>query len=591
MNRLPSQITATLAMLMTTAAVVTAQESIHYDLSTAVRKGEIVSGPRTIIADGLNPLRYDYKWNVEVKFDAAPDLWSKLLDIASPGAMPAAGTPTKGAGFGTSKKPADNPSLEALVSECKTSAKAEYAPLDGQLADTYCRAAARKEMARLKAQAAVELYQSVFTHRTQVVLQINCANQASAAVGQAGRVLTGFVGENGHGANATIKGIDALLDPSSTPNPTCPGVANYTSDFMRGLKTTWPDLTGLRSQGENLKAKLDSERAAFDAFNAESSASLATLSGEIKVAVADLTAKLANAEKAINAKPSDKDKAAAVENLKTAVSKLQISGGFLEETKGYLALIPQTLDAASKEQDRTIKAIADADESGSKYGAFKDAQAVLVQWQSRMSDIRNARDHVFSSAQEATCDFAFAQTKKNVFTLSRVDRLPGSKSSSSEDILGITVECTSPFVVSAGVAFSSLREREFAIVQSSDGKGGTLAEFEAVVKSGFHPLPLGMITVRWCEYGRTVSLNSGFGLAGNFRSQSSGGSNAEFLFSPVSLGLFRTMFLSPGLHIGREVKLGGGFKEGDVAPSNLSQAPLDKSYRVGFGFSITFTKP
>jgi hypothetical protein len=172
-----------------------------------------------------------------------------------------------------------------------------------------------------------------------------------------------------------------------------------------------------------------------------------------------------------------------------------------------------------------------------------------------------------------------------------VDRLPGSKSSSSEDILGITVECTSPFVVSAGVAFSSLREREFAIVQSSDGKGGTLAEFEAVVKSGFHPLPLGMITVRWCEYGRTVSLNSGFGLAGNFRSQSSGGSNAEFLFSPVSLGLFRTMFLSPGLHIGREVKLGGGFKEGDVAPSNLSQAPLDKSYRVGFGFSITFTKP
>src|SRR3982074_3174341 len=121
MKRLTSQLAVTLVMLMATAAVATAQKPIHYDLSAAVRKGEVVSGPRTIIADGLNPLRYDYKWNVEVKFDAAPDLWSKLLDIASPGTLNAIGTPTKGAGFGTSKKPEDNPSLDALVSECMTS--------------------------------------------------------------------------------------------------------------------------------------------------------------------------------------------------------------------------------------------------------------------------------------------------------------------------------------------------------------------------------------------------------------------------------------------------------------------------------------
>jgi hypothetical protein len=51
------------------------------------------------------------------------------------------------------------------------------------------------------------------------------------------------------------------------------------------------------------------------------------------------------------------------------------------------------------------------------------------------------------------------------------------------------------------------------------------------------------------------------------------------------------MFLTPGLHLGREVSLGAGYREYDPAPSGITAAPLQKAYRAAFGFAVTFAKP
>ena len=139
--------------------------------------------------------------------------------------------------------------------------------------------------------------------------------------------------------------------------------------------------------------------------------------------------------------------------------------------------------------------------------------------------------------------------------------MPGVKDAKPETILDVTVECTSPFTVSAGVAFSSIGQREFAIVQSSDGKNppGVVNKFASTATSSFHPLPLGIIHARIWEglpntWKENLGFHASFGMAGNFKSQSAGGSDVEFLAGP-SISLFRTMFFTPGVHIGHKVQI------------------------------------
>jgi hypothetical protein len=115
-------------------------------------------------------------------------------------------------------------------------------------------------------------------------------------------------------------------------------------------------------------------------------------------------------------------------------------------------------------------------------------------------------------------------------------------------------------------------------------------KFGVTDNSTFHPLPLAMIHARLCEFNETIALHGSFGMAGNFQSQGAGGSSAEFLLGP-SLSLFRTMLLTPGLHIGTKTTIGAGFSVGDTVPSDITTVPLQKSYTAGFGFAITFTKP
>jgi hypothetical protein len=106
-------------------------------------------------------------------------------------------------------------------------------------------------------------------------------------------------------------------------------------------------------------------------------------------------------------------------------------------------------------------------------------------------------------------------------------------------------------------------------------------------------MPIGMVHVRLAEWGNHVyAFHGSLGVAGNFQSQSAGGSSAEFLPS-VSFSFWRTMFLSIGPQIGTKSALAGGFKEGDPVPSDITtiQGQVKRSYTVGFGFALTFTKP
>jgi hypothetical protein len=198
----------------------------------------------------------------------------------------------------------------------------------------------------------------------------------------------------------------------------------------------------------------------------------------------------------------------------------------------------------------------------------------------------------FSMLIDSDCEFAFSRTKQTAVTLVQTDLLPGSTSTSPTNVLSVIVECTSPFTISAGVAFSAIRQKEFAIqpVATTPGSTTTTNQFVATNNSAFHPLPLAMAHARFAEPNETVAFHVSLGIAGNFQSQNSGGSSAAFLIGP-SVSLFRTMFFTPGVLIAQKAELGSGFKVGQPAPPNVTTPPLQNSYTAGFGIAITFTKP
>jgi hypothetical protein len=203
----------------------------------------------------------------------------------------------------------------------------------------------------------------------------------------------------------------------------------------------------------------------------------------------------------------------------------------------------------------------------------------------------------FHVSKAVRCGNLFNQTGNTTVNILAADLAPtldGGPPAIKAQGAFTSVSCAAPFAISGGVAFSTIQQKEFAIVKSNAGAGNpSVNEFQALNDSRIHPMPIGMVHVRLAEWGSHVySFHGSFGIAGNLQGQSSGGSSAEFLPS-VSISFWRTMFLSIGPHIGTKATLAGGFKEGDTVPSDITsiQGLVKRSYTVGFGFAVTFTKP
>jgi hypothetical protein len=203
----------------------------------------------------------------------------------------------------------------------------------------------------------------------------------------------------------------------------------------------------------------------------------------------------------------------------------------------------------------------------------------------------------FHASKPVRCGILFNQTGNTTVNILAADlgpTLDGTPPTIKAQGAFTTVTCATPFALSAGVGFSTIEQKEFAIVKSNGGAGNpSVNTFQSLSDSRIHPMPIAMMHVRLKEWGNHVyALHGSFGVAGNLQGQSSGGSAAEFLPS-ASISFWRTMFVSVCPHIGTESALAGGFHEGDTVPSDITtiQGQVKRSYTVGFGFAITFTKP
>lgn len=203
----------------------------------------------------------------------------------------------------------------------------------------------------------------------------------------------------------------------------------------------------------------------------------------------------------------------------------------------------------------------------------------------------------FVDSIQLTCPNIFNQSSSTAASMTVFDEsqtLSGNFSAPSahqnQNFFSLT--CASPFAVSAGVEFSTIRSQEFGIIKSAGGANNTsINKFGLTSDSAVHPLPIALIHVRlWESMDHRFACHATAGASGNIQGQNSGGSSAEFL-TGASLSFFRTMFITAGLHIGTKSRLAGGFNVGDTVPSDISSVQVTKSYTTGVGIAITFTKP
>jgi len=247
-------------------------------------------------------------------------------------------------------------------------------------------------------------------------------------------------------------------------------------------------------------------------------------------------------------------------------------------------------------QDRLAaveKDVLDMASDSDKAREIAKRRGLLSYWQNLITSLKAES---FVTQTEVPCGVLFNKNKQTAVALVLADRVslfdfqtpqPQTKNSL------VTVECASPFSVSAGVAFSTIVDRELSLVHSAPTGGGTTSElrFGESTRSRVHPMPMGMVHARFHEWAdHRYAAHASFGVAANIKGDNAGGSNAEYL-AGLSFSFFRTFYLTGGLHIGQSAELAGGFKVGDLVPSDVTEPPIRKSYKAGFGFAITFTKP
>jgi hypothetical protein len=408
---------------------------------------------------------------------------------------------------------------------------------------------------------------------TYQTLRFN-ASSANAQIASAGLALNGFLSQT-DGLLSTSVG--ALFD----------GVRSFLTNTLSNVSTvTWPSgatLDALRTSVESAQPQLLATIATFTAFQTGQERDLTGARDALTITSESLRIAISKSDPAVKQ---------AVELVRTQIAARIRE---LESQRSEMIRIASTLDSASKQGPVILSGIAELDTNSKLYTDFRAAQDGLLQWQRRLQstldvwDDSEDEDHAFELRLVASCAFSLGRTKTTAIQLVKVDKAPGAGGSTTIPL--VTVECTSPFSVSAGVEFSTQGEREFSIqsVATVTNPPATQNLFVSTVHSGVHPLPIGAINVRLYEPGDLFAVHGTFGMSGNFRSQSQGGSNAEFLAGP-SISFFRTAFITMGVHIGEKVRLIGA-TEGQPAPTGLNQPPLQKSYKPSFGIAITFTKP
>lgn len=157
------------------------------------------------------------------------------------------------------------------------------------------------------------------------------------------------------------------------------------------------------------------------------------------------------------------------------------------------------------------------------------------------------------------------------------------------------------FSISGGLIFSPLRKREYIRVQGFerdaqgtqvlvDGKPNLTTVIGLKENSPTRIIPAiflnGLLTERRTGFIDGVHLTLGITAKNDNK-----GTDVEFLVGPSLSMLERRMFFTFGGYAGKQQKLAGNLFEGLALPTDVSEIPVEKNYRWGAGFALSYRIP
>jgi len=564
--------------------------------SFAGSSAETFRGPRRIVANYINPLRYDYSWSVVTSYGSNPDLWSKLTSPSGSANTPAAAPAAADKNHAT-EKANSSANLNTLEAKLPSSLGGRAAPgarrSSNEVSNETLKLAIQTQQLSV---ATDDLFSSIDTENDKTsVLERGDGGATDVSLSKLREDVfaqqavaansTASLKSSGARLKALLQSSDALVQANG--NLTVQINQLRDGSWTSSLHATWPlqiTLDQLRTRGRYASDGTAALKSEITGFTTAAARDL----GTARTNVHDLQNKLLARQVVVG---SNKTLSATdSETIRTSIQELLGLEELIRTHETLLGSFAPRIDRLSTIMTELGAILDDIGTNGDKYTSFVDSQQLLQMWNGRLDAALVPA--AYSTSHEVTCEYAFARTKQVKVTLVRIDRMPATTATSSTNYEFGTMECASPFDVSAGVAFSSITEREFAIHAVPDTPGGTTTtnRFVTTSHSNFHPLPVALISARICEPNEVFALGGGFGVAANIKGDSSGGSDAEYIVGPTII-LYRTVFITPGLHIGRDVRLGDGFSEGSSVPATITTPPLKKSYKPAFGVAITFSKP
>lgn len=220
---------------------------------------------------------------------------------------------------------------------------------------------------------------------------------------------------------------------------------------------------------------------------------------------------------------------------------------------------------------------------------FNEGRKKLRFWNSVFKDIISRGEDAFILEISINDHgFTIGTGKETKVELIKQDRLAESGAEAIREEI-VTVVFSSIFSVSAGFGFSTLDEQEFSIVRSrtSPTDPTLVNKFGFQNRSKFRPMPVILLNTRLFEMSKGFDFHFSTGAGVDIKTGQPTGSDVEFVVGP-SISFRRSLFFTPALHVGRVPTLAGGFKVGDLVPAEVTAPPIEKSWKTGFIFTITY---
>lgn len=579
----------TLAIISTIVASAFGQtpKEQDYNMASHTYTGETLFGAHKVVATNLNTIRYNYTFGSSITYTPVADLWTGLQGqtTTKPTTTPTAATSQKPqtpiGPVSTVTPPAGGVQHNLSVGPKKT-------PPDpfASVNDAIKKADVARTQAKAVNDALTTKLQELSTpindlgDKTKQLAQLQTlANNSTAQLAQGGAALIAFLSTSPDDTPQLVAAANAQLKNDST--------------FTMGLNASWPKFDAItKLQTDLIKNAQD-----LSASSQYLTAYMKTETPLLQSTVNNLFAAQSRLE-TLYEDFTNHNSPSKVESDKVADEKSELAGA-IDVAQKNVAELPKFADdvtAAIKANGDAVTSAAALAPGSTAYKNFFAAHEALSGWHDRIQGAISYPATAFQLDDTETCKFAFSSTKKNAVTLTRVDQTPGVVSPKPETVLSVVVECTTPFSVSAGVAFSTVPDNQFVVaaVPIGPAMGTTPAETAPTIvqtsSSTFHPLPLAMINARLYEWSDWGAVYASFGIAANTRSQSAGGSTAEYLLGP-SVGLFRYFLFTPGVYFGSEATVGNGYAVGSIVPTTVTTVPVTTRYKPSFGLGITFTKP